>query len=80
MQVIDIVTPILHVVVSVLIETAKRVVIVQLVVEAEAAFKEWIVILVFLLVGNYPQCVGKDGLFKLAFLPSFVVSSKKICK
>ena len=80
LQVIVIVAPSLHVVVGVLIETAKRVVIVKLVVEAEAAFKEWIVNLVLLLVGNYPQCVGKNSLLELTLLPSLVVSSKEICK
>ena len=79
-QVIVIVAPSLHVVVSILIESAKRIVIVQLVVEAEAAFKEWIVNLVFLLVGNHPKCIGKDGLLELALLPPLVVSSKEICK
>ena len=65
---------------SILIESAKRIVVVQLVVEAEAAFKEWIVSLVPLLVGNHPECVSKDGLLKVASLPPFVVSSKEIGK
>ena len=80
LQVIVIVAPSLHVVVGVLIEAAKRIVIVKLVVEAEAAFEEWIVNLVPLLVGNYPQRVGKDGLFELAFLPPLVVSAKEVGK
>ena len=54
LQVIVIVAPSLHVVVGVLIEAAKRVVVIQLVVEAETAFEEWIVNLVLLLIGNYP--------------------------
>ena len=35
---------------------------------------------ILLLIGNYPQCVSEDGLFELAFLPPFIVSSKEICK
>ena len=80
LQVIVIVALGLHIVVGVLVEAAKRVVVVYLVVEAKAALKEWIVNLVLLFVGNYPQRVGKDGLFKLALLPPFVVSPKEICK
>ena len=64
--------------VGVLIETAKRVVIVQLIVEAEAALKEWIAYMLFLSVGNNPQSVGKDGLFKLTATPLLVISSEKI--
>ena len=79
-QVIVIVAPSLHVVVSVLIESGKRIVVVQLVVEAEAAFKERIMNFILLLIGNYPQSVSEDGLFELAFLPPFIVSSKEICK
>ena len=36
--------------------------------------------LVLLLVGDHPQRVGIDGLFKLALLPPFVVSPEEICK
>ena len=80
LQVIVIIAPGLHIVVGVLIETAKRVLVIYLIVEAETAFKEWIVNLVLLLVGNYPQCIGKNGLFKLAFLPPFIVSSEEVGK
>ena len=80
MQVIIILKPHFHIVVGVLIETAKRVVVVQLVVKAEAALKEWIAYMLFLSVSNYPQCVGKDGLVKLTATPPLVISSEKVGK
>ena len=69
-----------HVVVRVLIESAKGVVVIQLIVESQAPFKEWVLCRVLLPVVNDPQRVGKDGLFKLAFLPTFIVSPEEVGK
>ena len=54
LQVIVIVARCLYVVIGILVESAKRVVIIQLVVEAKAAFKERIMNFILLLIGNYP--------------------------
>ena len=78
MQVIIIFTPRFHIVVGVLIEATEGVAVVQLVVEAEAALKEWIARMPFLSVGNYPQRIGKDGLLKLTAIPLIVISSEKV--
>ena len=67
-----------HIVVGILVETAKRVVLIQLIVEAEAALKEWIAYMLFLSVGNNPQCIGKDGLFKLTATPLLIIGSEKV--
>ena len=77
-QVIVILKRHFHIVVGVLIESAKRVVIVKLVVEAETALKERIAYMLLLSVGNNPQCISKDGLFKLTATPLLVIGSEKV--
>ena len=78
LQIIVILKRHFHIVVGVLIETAKRVMLVQLIVEAETTLKEWIAYMLFLFVGNNPQCIGKDGLFKLTATPLLVIGSEKV--
>ena len=70
----------LHVVVGVLIEATERVAVVQLVVEACTSFEIWVARRRFMVIGDSPQRVGENSLFKAADVPSLVVGSEEVGK
>ena len=70
----------LHVVVGVLIEATERVAVVQLVVEACTSFKIWVARRRFVVIGDRPQRVGENCLFKTTAVPSLIVGSEEVGK
>ncbi len=77
-QVIIIFAASLHVVVGVLVESAERVVVVDLVIKAESTFQERIANIILLLIVNHPERIGKDRLFKLATAFPPVICPKEV--
>ena len=68
----------LYVVVVILVETTKGVVVINLIVKAEATFQERIACRIIVLVGNEPLCISKDGLFKLTVALSSIICAKEV--
>ena len=79
-QVVVIVADGLHIVIGALVEPTEGVVVVQLIVESPASFKEGIAGYILLPVADCPQRVGIDRLFELATAPVLVVRAKQVGK
>ena len=79
-QIIIILATSLHVVVCILVESTERVVVIDLVVEAETSFQEGIANIILLLIVNHLQRVSKDGLLELAIAFPSVVSPEEVGK
>ena len=69
-----------YVVISILVESTKGVVFINLIVKTESSFKVRIACCRMLIVVNYPKRIGKDCLLKLTVAPSFVIGPEEVGK